>query len=458
MAELPYLGCIAVACCWLLQDKYAYLILLGRSELTEFFKVGLAHLVNALYKEKLHGVFPGRLPEEEASMLFLRSLRGFSPLDACLRFKNETSDSSLGQTWQVDVVLEAGEDLLFFHENIQRFSAFSQPMESGINAQEHDELMRISRRINQKDIKKKKKKLKKGKKTVPLFPVRRNTPEAADSSTAADPPAEGADTSSDDANAVAPDALRSSEDEEVDQTGVTPSESLEDGVILFHSDLAEVGPGILNINISAYLHDRAHRIATEKKALDDARKQARLLERKEKQAKQNAFAHSNAETKSLILLDCPNICMRHGNNQAFSTQGLSLALNFYRQRGHKVIGILPESHLDYEFVAGKKRTAKQGIEVKKAAMPDSVSFLCSLRDEGVLYTTPAQDYDDSYVLAYALKHNACIVSNDKYRDYIDKLEVKDQPAMRKWLKQRLISFTFVNQEFLPNPDFLFPNE
>lgn len=37
--------------------------------------------------------------------------------------------------------------------------------------------------------------------------------------------------------------------------------------------------------------------------------------------------------------------------------------------------------------------------------------------------TPAQDYDDSYCISYARKQNAYIVSNDKFRDYLSKLEV-----------------------------------
>ena len=30
--------------------------------------------------------------------------------------------------------------------------------------------------------------------------------------------------------------------------------------------------------------------------------------------------------------------------------------------------------------------------------------------------TPAGDYDDSYILQFAMNHGACIVSNDNYRD------------------------------------------
>lgn len=41
--------------------------------------------------------------------------------------------------------------------------------------------------------------------------------------------------------------------------------------------------------------------------------------------------------------------------------------------------------------------------------------------KGFLIKTPSQDYDDSYCIQYAKKSNAFIVTNDKFRDYIDSL-------------------------------------
>lgn len=57
--------------------------------------------------------------------------------------------------------------------------------------------------------------------------------------------------------------------------------------------------------------------------------------------------------------------------------------------------------------------------------------------------TPSQDYDDSYCIQYARQTNAYIVTNDKFRDYIAKLEQKttqvvcDTEAVKKektWIK------------------------
>lgn len=73
--------------------------------------------------------------------------------------------------------------------------------------------------------------------------------------------------------------------------------------------------------------------------------------------------------------------------------------------------------------------------------------------------TPAQDYDDSYCISYARQSDAFIVTNDKFRDYLSKLQMMpsmNQPDAikreRAWIKQHSISFAFNEDEFLPNPD------
>ena len=42
---------------------------------------------------------------------------------------------------------------------------------------------------------------------------------------------------------------------------------------------------------------------------------------------------SLGDHKPLIVLDAPNIAMRHGNHTLFSTKGIQIAIEFYRKRG-----------------------------------------------------------------------------------------------------------------------------
>ena len=117
--------------------------------------------------------------------------------------------------------------------------------------------------------------------------------------------------------------------------------------------------------------------------------------------------------------------------------------------------------------------------VKASHIPDDVALLRKLRDEDFLISTPSQDYDDSYCIQYAKKMNAYMVTNDKFRDYIDQITknvlnpdgdssskkkqvgqtiVIDRSQIKteqKWIKSHSISYTFNKDEFLPNPDSKF---
>jgi len=85
-----------------------------------------------------------------------------------------------------------------------------------------------------------------------------------------------------------------------------------------------------------------------------------------------------------------------------------------------------------------------------------VPYLQTLERDGILVATPAQDYDDSYQIEYARRHGGVIVSNDMFRDAIDKLKPHLRGALKEWIKAHILSYTFVGDEFVPNPDFLFP--
>ena len=57
-------------------------------------------------------------------------------------------------------------------------------------------------------------------------------------------------------------------------------------------------------------------------------------------------------------------------------------------------------------------------DVKVSKLPDDVSLLQQLVSTGHLISTPPQDYDDSYSIAYARSHGGYLVSNDMYRERI----------------------------------------
>lgn len=83
-------------------------------------------------------------------------------------------------------------------------------------------------------------------------------------------------------------------------------------------------------------------------------------------------------------------------------------------------------------------------EVRAAQIPDDIPLLQELVAQGTLVGTPPQDYDDSYCITYARHKGGYVVTNDLYRDHVKRVEnPKEREALRKWIKQHCISYTFV---------------
>ncbi len=84
-------------------------------------------------------------------------------------------------------------------------------------------------------------------------------------------------------------------------------------------------------------------------------------------------------------------------------------------------------------------------------------LLLRLKQQQRLVLTPAQDYDDSYTIEYAKRNpGSVIVTNDRFRDHVDK-HSGNRRELRAWLTAHCMTFTFVMDDFLPNPDFVFPD-
>jgi hypothetical protein len=161
------------------------------------------------------------------------------------------------------------------------------------------------------------------------------------------------------------------------------------------------------------------------------------------------YFHEAPPIKSTVVLDGPNVAMRHGNGK-FSSKGLKLALEYFLTRGYEVKAVLPDPCLDEAQVAHLKGK-RQMYSVNPSKIPDSVGLLKELDARGLLIKTPAWDYDDSYCIEYARNKAATIITNDRYWDHIDK-----DPSLKSWIRQHSCSFTFAGDDFMPNPDYCFP--
>lgn len=117
----------------------------------------------------------------------------------------------------------------------------------------------------------------------------------------------------------------------------------------------------------------------------------------------------------LVILDVQNIAMRYGLNQKFSCLGIKIAIDYWANQGHRVLGFLPdyllrrEKILDQWKIIGKAQQDPSSVDrgvltqilSKLHQIPDDVDYLIALQQQGILCTTPSQDYDDSYCISYA---------------------------------------------------------
>ena len=107
--------------------------------------------------------------------------------------------------------------------------------------------------------------------------------------------------------------------------------------------------------------------------------------------------------------------MRHGKGERFSCKGIQIVIEHWRRRGHRVIAFAPDYLLKRDKILQQWDVVRMASEdigsvdsqalakilKDKQQLPDDVDYLIWLADQGVLVTTPPQDYDDSYSISYA---------------------------------------------------------
>ncbi len=141
-----------------------------------------------------------------------------------------------------------------------------------------------------------------------------------------------------------------------------------------------------------------------------------------------------------IVIDGPNIALSHSNNKwPGSARGVEIAIHHYTSLGWTVRSIVPR-----HFLSPK---GKRGV--------DNPAILERLVEEGIVSTVPSQDHDDHYWLAYALQTGAYVVTNDRMKDHAG-MHSDGEEAFFKWRQNMVISYAFVGDTFIPNPDFKLP--
>lgn len=72
----------------------------------------------------------------------------------------------------------------------------------------------------------------------------------------------------------------------------------------------------------------------------------------------------------MIVVDGQNVAIRHGKDH-FSAQGLQITADYWQQKGHKVIILLPDYFFKTEEVE-KKQASLQNAEQINKKLPDNI--------------------------------------------------------------------------------------
>ncbi|XP_072119199.1 probable ribonuclease ZC3H12C [Mobula birostris] len=142
-----------------------------------------------------------------------------------------------------------------------------------------------------------------------------------------------------------------------------------------------------------------------------------------------------------IVIDGSNVAMSHGNKEVFSCRGIKLAVDWFLERAHKDITV---------FVPAWR---------KEQSRPDALitdqEILRKLEKDKILVFTPSRRvqgrrvvcYDDRFIVKLAYESDGIIVSNDNYRDLQN-----EKPEWKKFIDERLLMYSFVNDKFMPPDD------
>ncbi|XP_076862249.1 endoribonuclease ZC3H12A isoform X2 [Brachyhypopomus gauderio] len=152
------------------------------------------------------------------------------------------------------------------------------------------------------------------------------------------------------------------------------------------------------------------------------------------------YADSNDDLRPIVI-DGSNVAMSHGNKEVFSCLGVQLAVKYFLDRGHTNVTV---------FVPSWRR------EQPRPDVPiTDQHILRELERRKVLVFTPSRRvagkrvvcYDDRFIVKLAFELDGIIVSNDTYRDL-----QAERPEWKRFIEERLLMFSFVNDKFMPPDD------
>ncbi|XP_009995003.1 PREDICTED: ribonuclease ZC3H12A [Chaetura pelagica] len=144
---------------------------------------------------------------------------------------------------------------------------------------------------------------------------------------------------------------------------------------------------------------------------------------------------------AVLALLTDSFCPCHGNKEVFSCRGILLAVQWFWDRGHKDITVFVPSW--------RKEQPRPDVLITDQYI------LRDLEKKKILVFTPSRRvggkrvvcYDDRFIVKLAHESDGIVVSNDTYRDLQN-----ERPEWKKFIEERLLMYSFVNDKFMPPDD------
>ncbi|XP_078503053.1 putative ribonuclease ZC3H12D [Lissotriton helveticus] len=138
-----------------------------------------------------------------------------------------------------------------------------------------------------------------------------------------------------------------------------------------------------------------------------------------------------------VVIDGSNVAMSHRKKELFSCWGIQLAVDCFKERGHRYIKVFVPSWRKEPSGCDSPITDQHVLE--------------ELEKQNILVYTPSREvngkrvvcYDDRYIVKVAFGVDGIIVSNDKYCDL-----QTENAEWKRFIDQRLLMYSFVNDRFM----------
>ena len=141
-----------------------------------------------------------------------------------------------------------------------------------------------------------------------------------------------------------------------------------------------------------------------------------------------------------VAIDCANVACQYlyNTNWVGDSRGPIEAYRYWVGEGRRV----------KVFVKQYRITNRDEDEV----MDNVGEFLSEIppRDRPVV---PSDGDDDSYFIKWAVDNDAILITNDLLRDHHHRLSGEELERFEKWLHRSRCGFTFIDDEFFPDPNF-----